>query len=102
MPKDREDLQKLVDLLEECERDTARLLGVGAAVRLAHWREYSGNLARLTEYVARRLVHTPENGRQLKAKGGLSLEEIVAERMPHVFLAEHVEAARFTLDRPSM
>jgi hypothetical protein len=97
-----DDLDQLVALLEQCERDTARLSGAAEAGRLSHWRNYAASLPALVAFVSKRLVNSAENGRKIHLQGGLSLEEIVAGLMPHLFDPESIEAARFTLTRPEL
>lgn len=86
---------KLQDAMEECERDTARLIGAGAARRLAKWRQYQGSDGALVEYVQRLIRGTKNgNGFDLERQKGLSLERIVIDRCPELFTdADKAQAA---------
>jgi hypothetical protein len=93
---------KLQPFLEECERDTARLIGAGAAGRLAKWRRHATSDAELIVFV-RRLLRGKgvANGWELDQKKGLSLERIVLDHCPELFGADDKEVAAKTLGRTS-
>ena len=88
----------LVQLLEQCESDTARIIGQGAANRLATWRRYTDDQDALVAFV-QRVIHGERraNGWQLDQGGGLSLERIVLDRLPDLFAEEDKRQARETL-----
>ena len=91
-------MHRLIELLEQCEQDTCRLLGPGAAVRLRHWTAHTSSESELIEYVQQLLwgEHC-ENGHKLDQKGGLSLERIVLDHCPEMFTDVNKEQARRTL-----
>jgi hypothetical protein len=99
--RDRE-TRTLEQLLQECERDTARIIGQGAANRLATWRRYSGDEEALVRFVQRVLRgESRGNGWELDQRGGLSLERIVLDWLPDLFTEEDREEAKQTLEVPS-
>ena len=88
----------LRSLLECCEKDTARLLGQGAANRLANWRQCTDNQAELVAFVQRVLRgDSRSNGWELDKKGGLSLERIVIEHCSGLFTQDDIHEAKATL-----
>jgi hypothetical protein len=88
----------LLRLLTRCEEDTARLLGQGAANRLANWRQYADNQAELVAFIQRVLRgDSRSNGWKLDKKGGLSLERIVVEHCPELFTQDDIREAKETL-----
>ena len=88
----------LLRLLTRCEVDTAKLLGQGAANRLANWRQYADNQAELIAFVQRVLRgDSRRNGWELDKKGGLSLERIVIEHCPELFTQDDIHEAKETL-----
>ena len=91
-------MEDLVSLLQRCEDDTRRLLGHLAAQRLGNWRKHASSQTELTEYIQRLLwgEHCA-NGRKLDQQGGLSLERIVLDHMPHLFSEPDRDQARRTL-----
>ena len=91
-------VQKLIELVEQCEQDTCRLLGTGAAIRLGHWRDHTSSEPELIDYVQKLLwgEHC-ENGYKLDQRGGLSLERIVLDRCAEMFTDADKEQARRTL-----
>jgi hypothetical protein len=86
--------------LEECEDDTRRLIGVGAAYRLAAWRKQRSE-SDLIKYV-RKLIRgkSGSNGHEIHRKGGLSLERIVLEKCPELFNDDDKAIAGATLGLP--
>ena len=88
----------LESLLEQCERDTARLLNQGAANRLAAWHHYRNDQPELVAFIQRviRGEHRT-NGWELDRKGGLSLERIVVEKCPNLFTQDDIHEAKATL-----
>ena len=91
-------MRMLIELLEQCEQDTCRLLRSGAAVRLRHWRDHTSSEPKLIEYVQKLLWgEHRENGYKLDQMGGLSLERIVLDRCPEMFPDADKEQARRTL-----
>jgi hypothetical protein len=95
--RDRE-TRTLEQLLQECERDTARIIGQGAANRLATWRRYSGDEEALVRFVQRVLRgESRGNGWELDQRGGVSLERIVLDWLPDMFTEDDKEEARQTL-----
>jgi hypothetical protein len=85
-------------LLTCCEEDTARLLGQGAANRLANWRQYAGDQGELVAFIQRVLRgDSRSNGWELDKKGGLSLERIVIEHCPELFTQDDIHEAEETL-----
>jgi len=85
-------------LLAHCEADTARLLGQGAANRLANWRQYADNQAELIAFVQRVLRgDSRSNGWELDKNGGLSLERIVIEHCPELFTRDDIREAKATI-----
>lgn len=92
-------ISALERLVEQCERDTEKVLGFAAAKRFAHWRNYRGDQQQLVRFI-QRLIHGPKrlNGRILDGKGGLSLERIVIEN-PQFFTEDDVRMAKETLGR---
>ena len=89
----------LVQLMEECERDTARIVGQGAANRLARWRTYAEDEGALVEFVQRVIRRESRaNGWQIDQRGGLSLERIVLNHLPDLFTEEDKQEARSTLE----
>jgi len=91
------EISALIELLEQCERDTEKWLGPVAAKRLAKWRTYRSNPAELIKFL-QRLLRGPKrfNGRILHQHGGLSIERIVIEN-PQYFTPDDVRTARETL-----
>jgi len=88
----------LEELLGECERDTARIIGKPAANRLAKWRQYRGDKQSLVRFVQRVLCgQSRVNGWRLDQRGGLSLERVVLDRLPDLFTEEDKGQARQTL-----
>ena len=88
----------LQSLLERCETDTARLIGQGAANRLATWRQYRHDQSELIAFVQRVLRGEHRtNGWELDQKGGLSLERIVIEHCPNLFTQDDIREAKATL-----
>lgn len=94
------DLDTLVALMNECERDTLAALGGPAAQRLANWQRHQHDLPALVKFIHDRLIHTPESGRALELRSLLSLERIVAYKLPKLFSEEDIEVAKFTLTHP--
>jgi len=92
-----DDLQRLVALMDKCQRDTLSALGGRAAQRLANWQRHEGDLRALVRFVHERLMNTPESGYALEMRSLLSLERIVAHEMPHLFSTEDIQVAKFTL-----
>lgn len=92
-------MEDLVSLLEQCEHDTRKLLGYVAANRLGNWRRYAASEQTLVEYVQRLLwgEHCA-NGKKLDGQGGLSLERIVLDHIPGLFLEADREQAKRTLE----
>lgn len=88
---------ELVRLMVRCQADTHRILGPGAAARLAYWQRHEDDLATLVRFIANRLQNTGTNGYKLRLSKGLSLEEVVAERLPELFSEEDRGKARATL-----
>ena len=84
--------------LRRCEADTARLLGGGAANRLANWQRYEGDRAALVAFV-QRVLRAPHrrNGWELHQKGGRSLEQIVIDCGIPPFTEDDIKEARATL-----
>lgn len=84
------------ELVQQCFRDTARIVGHGAANRL--WRGWvSGQI----EFV-KNAIRTPEgwmNGRTINQRGGMSLERIIVEFYPEYFDRSDIDLARQTLGR---
>ena len=92
------DARTLEELLNECENDTARIIGQGAANRLAAWRQCSGNEQALVGFVQRVLRGERRlNGWKLDRSDGFSLERIVLDRLPDLFTEDDKEQARLTL-----
>jgi hypothetical protein len=91
-------MQDLVSLLQQCEDDTRRLLGNGAAQKLGNWRRYASSETALIEYVQRLLwgEHCV-NGRKLDQQVGLSLERIVLDHVPALFTEPDRKQAQRTL-----
>lgn len=88
----------LVQLMGECEADTARIIGQGAANRLANWRTYIHDEEALIEFVRRVIrAESRANGWELDQRRGLSLERIVLDHVPHLFTEEDKQQARETL-----
>jgi len=89
----------LIAELGRCEADTRRLLGEGAAKRLANWRNYEDDQYKLIKFV-QRLLRGPrrKNGWELKQKGGRSLEQIVIDCGYPPFTEDDVLVAKQTLD----
>jgi hypothetical protein len=88
----------LLRLLTRCEEDTAKLLGQGAANRLANWRQYTDNQAELVAFIQRVLRgDNRSNGWELDKNGGLSLECIVIEHCPELFTQDDIREAKETL-----
>lgn len=88
----------LLSLLARCEADTARLLGQGAANRLANWRQYTDNQAELVAFIQRVLRgDSRSNGWELDKNSGLSLERIVIEHCPELFTQDDIREAKETL-----
>lgn len=91
-------MPELVVLLQRCEADTRRLLGHLAAQKLGNWRNHTSSQTALTEYIQQLLwgEHCA-NGRKLDRQGGLSLERIVLDHLPNLFVEPDREQARRTL-----
>lgn len=88
----------LVRLMGECEGDTARIVGQGAANRLAKWRMYIDDEGAVIEFVQRVIRgKNRANGWQIDQSGGLSLERIVIDHLPELFTEEDRREARRTL-----
>jgi hypothetical protein len=90
-------MQLLIRLIQQCEDDTERLLGHGAATRLGNWRKHTDSSRDLTEYVQKLLwgEHC-DNGKKLDRQDGLSLERIVLA-FPETFGDPDIQQARRTL-----
>lgn len=88
----------LKTLVQQCEDDTRRLLGYGAAQRLGNWRRHATTDDELVAYI-QRLLRGPhrDNGWELKRLGGLSLEGIVIDHRPDLFTEDDRNEARRTL-----
>ncbi len=91
-------MNDLIRLIQQCEHDTRRLLGYGAAGRLGNWRHHTQSLRSLVEYVEQLLwgEHC-QNGRWLDQQGGVSLERIVLDHRPELFSEADRQQARRTL-----
>ena len=88
----------LIELLEQCERDTREVLGEGAAKRLARWHNHAADQARLVKFVKDRIHGDKwENGVELHRVKKLSLERIVIECGAPMFEKRDVERAKATL-----
>ena len=88
----------LRQLVEKCEEDTARIVGQGAANRLAKWRRYAEGEEALIEFVQRVIRGKKRsNGWLIDQKGGLSLERIVLDHVPELFTEEDKREERSTL-----
>jgi len=87
----------LVSLLATCQEDTARLVSPGAAARLATWRRYEDDQAKLVSFVQRILHKGGRNGWKLEQEGGLSLERIVIEHCPQLFTEDDIHQAKRNL-----
>lgn len=87
----------LQEQLEQCECDTRRLLGVGAANRLARWRQCGSEQERVN-FIGRIIANAENraNGFELHRRGGVCLEAIVINR-PDLFSPEQLRLARETL-----
>jgi hypothetical protein len=87
----------LVELIQQCEDDTRRLLGQLAAERLGNWHRYAASETALVEYIERLLwgEHCA-NGKKLDQQSGLSLERIVLDHRPDLFSEPDREQARRT------
>jgi hypothetical protein len=82
--------------LKQCETDTHRLLGAGAAARLANWQNYNG--ADLVTFVQRVISGSRRNnGWELYQKGGRSLEQIVIDCGVPPFNEDDILEAKKTL-----
>jgi len=89
---------KLEYLIEQCERDTRKLLSAGAASRLANWRHHADSVNELVRYIQERLKGPrAENGWKLDQNGGLSLERIVIEKRPDLFTEDDRQRAKQNL-----
>jgi hypothetical protein len=95
---EREDLTRLISLMETCQRDTLDVLGRGAAGRLANWQRHEGDLTSLMKFIRDSLLTSRENGYALERHGRVSLESIVVRELPHRFHAEDIEIAAATLN----
>jgi hypothetical protein len=91
-------MEDLVGLLQQCEADTHRLLGHLAAERLGNWCRHAASEQKLVEYVQRLLwgEHCA-NGKKLDRRNGLSLERIVIDHRPDLFVEADRQQARRTL-----
>jgi len=87
------------DQLIICEAHTRRVLGHGAANRLANWRKYE-NETELVQFI-QRLIRNPNNlsnGWELDRRGLVSIESIVISNSKE-FTEEDVQIAKRTLGR---
>lgn len=91
-------LKDLIRLIQQCEHDTRRLLGSGAAQRLGKWKYHTQSLRSLVEYIEQLLwgEHC-QNGKRLDQQGGLSLERIVLDHRPELFSEADLQQAKRTL-----
>jgi|SRR5690349_4094825 hypothetical protein len=88
----------LLELMEQCQRDTQEVLGDGAAGRLAYWLDYRNDRERLVKFIQDRIhSDTWENGARLHRRGKMSLERIVVECGTVVFDSKDIERAQDTL-----
>jgi hypothetical protein len=87
------------DQLAQCEEHTRRVLGQGAANRLANWRQYEqeGDLVQFIQRTIRNQDNLA-NGWELDRQGLVSLELIVITN-PRLFTTEDVQIAMRTLGR---
>jgi hypothetical protein len=91
-------MRDLIELMEQCQRDTQEVLGDGAAGRLAYWLDYRNDRERFVKFIQDRIHGEPwENGARLHQRGKLSLERIVVECGTAVFEAKDIERAQETL-----
>ena len=88
----------LIELMEQCQRDTREVLGEGAAGRLAYWLEYRNDRDRLVKFIQDR-IHgdTWENGAKLHQRGKVSLERIVVDCGIESFQTSDIQRAQETL-----
>lgn len=87
----------LHEQLAQCESDTRYLISVGAANRLANWRNYNTQ-SELIMFI-QRLIRNPvamANGWELHRAGLISLESIVLSNQD-LFTVEDVNVASRTL-----
>ncbi|UCG14547.1 MAG: hypothetical protein JSU72_08915 [Deltaproteobacteria bacterium] len=90
--------KRLEALLQQCQEDTAKICGQGAANRLGNWRWYIGNQPELVAFIRRCLRgDNRKNGWQLHTNEGLSLESIVLDHCPELFNESDLFEARRTL-----
>lgn len=91
-------MSDLIRLLEQCQRDTAEILGSGAAGRLSRWQQYEHDQNRLVQFIKERLrSERRANGYMLEQKKKLSLERIVVHHCPELFNSEDIEIVQATL-----
>ena len=91
-------MEELIRLIQTCEDDTRRLLGNLAAQRLGNWRRHVQSERSLIEYVEKLLWGDHcQNGKRLDEHGGLSLERIVLDHKPELFLESDRQQAKRTL-----
>jgi hypothetical protein len=69
-----DELQRLIALMDRCQRDTLSALGGTAPRRLANWQRHESDLSSLVQFIHQRLIDTPESGYALETRGLLSLE----------------------------
>ena len=89
----------LEELLQRCEDDTGKIIGMEAATRISKWREHQGNYLRLIPFVQWRLNDEKnlEYAKRLDQEGGLSLERIALDYYPEFFHESDLRTARRTL-----
>lgn len=88
----------LEELLQQCEQDTARIIGQAEAKRLGKWREHKGNYLRLIPFVQWRLrAENKEIAQKLDKEGYLCLERIALDYYPEFFNASDLQEAKRTL-----
>ena len=94
--RDRNTVCDLVAELMQCEADTYRLLGRGAAERLSNWQRYTGS--DLIAFIQRTLRGPRRNnGWELQQRGGRSLEQIVIDCGCTPFTEDDIRTAKETL-----
>jgi hypothetical protein len=90
--------ENLTELLQQCQDETAKVIGPGAAGRLAHWQECRFDEPKLVHFVQGKLrTEKRENGRKLELAGRLSLERIVVYHRPDLVTEEDIIWAKATL-----
>jgi hypothetical protein len=89
----------LAELLAQCQDDTHRICGAGAAKRLGAWRKLQQIDAELISFIQRALRQSNGrgNGYRLHCARRLSLEAIVLNQLPELFTEDDRCIARETL-----